>query len=48
MLFDTLRAHTRPYGEPLHGLDGLDTRILRLLLAGFPDTAVAGQPDLST
>ncbi|MGW2177784.1 helix-turn-helix domain-containing protein [Streptomyces sp. NPDC001732] len=47
-LFDSLWEHARPYGEPLHGIDGLDTRILRLLLAGLTDTAVAGQLELST
>ncbi|MGW4047465.1 helix-turn-helix domain-containing protein [Streptomyces sp. NPDC004721] len=46
-LFDTVWERARPYGLPHHGLDALDTRILRMLLAGLTDTAVAGQLDLS-
>ena len=46
-LFDAVWERARPYGEPHHGIDALDTRILRLLLAGLTDTAVAGQLDLS-
>ncbi|WP_406378594.1 LuxR C-terminal-related transcriptional regulator [Streptomyces sp. NBC_01618] len=37
----------RPYGEPHHGIDLLDTRILRLLLAGLTNHAVAAQVDMS-
>ncbi|MFI6728481.1 hypothetical protein NRF20_02970 [Streptomyces sp. R-74717] len=37
----------RPHGEPHHGIDVLDTRILRLLLTGLTDHAVAAQGDMS-
>ncbi|MEV7237052.1 S8 family serine peptidase [Streptomyces sp. NPDC051020] len=46
-LFDAVWERARPYGEPHHGIDALDTRILRLLLAGLTDHAVAAQVDLS-
>ncbi|GAA3478121.1 helix-turn-helix domain-containing protein [Streptomyces yanii] len=46
-LFDAVWDRARPFGSPRHGIDALDTRILRLLLAGLTDTAVAGQLDLS-
>ncbi len=47
-LFDAVWARARPYGQAHHGIDLLDTHILRLLLAGLTDVAVAGQLDLST
>ncbi|MGW6360007.1 hypothetical protein ACWFR5_33815 [Streptomyces sp. NPDC055092] len=46
-LFDAVWERARPYGESHHGLDTLDTRILRLLLAGLTDTAVAAQLEVS-
>ncbi|MFD5064969.1 MULTISPECIES: hypothetical protein [unclassified Streptomyces] len=46
-LFDAVWERARPYGEPHHGIDVLDTRILRLLLAGLTDHAVAAQVDMS-
>ncbi|MEU2230921.1 helix-turn-helix transcriptional regulator [Streptomyces vietnamensis] len=46
-LFDAVWERAIPYQEHRFGIDQLDTRILRLLLAGLTDTAVAGQLDLS-
>jgi predicted transcriptional regulator len=46
-LFDAVWEHARPFRAPYDGIDRLDTHILRLLLAGLTDTAVAGQLDLS-
>ncbi|MFJ5726090.1 helix-turn-helix domain-containing protein [Streptomyces sp. NPDC093149] len=46
-LFDAVWERARPCGEPHHGIDAVDTRILRLLLAGLTDNAVAGQLDMS-
>ncbi|MBW5250233.1 hypothetical protein JGS39_14725 [Streptomyces sp. P01-B04] len=47
-LFDTVWERARPYHEPHQAIGQLDTHILRMLLAGLTDTAVAGQLDLST
>ncbi|MCX4830152.1 hypothetical protein OG746_15580 [Streptomyces sp. NBC_01016] len=49
-LFEQVWQRGRPYQEPDVGgdaLDPLDAHILRLLLAGFTDTAVAGQLGMS-
>ncbi|MFD4370614.1 helix-turn-helix domain-containing protein [Streptomyces sp. NPDC058486] len=46
-LFDSVWHRARPYGAPRHDVDRLDTRILRLLLAGLTDQAVATQVNVS-
>lgn len=47
-LFEAVWERGRPYQEEPHpGVDPLDAHILRLLLAGLTDTAVAGQLQMS-
>ncbi len=46
-LFDAVWERARPYGVAHHDIDRMDTRILRLLLAGLTDHAVAAQVDVS-
>ncbi|MFH8736397.1 helix-turn-helix domain-containing protein [Streptomyces sp. NPDC017964] len=47
-LFEQVWDRGRPYQEQSHdGVDPVDAHILRLLLAGLTDTAVAGQVQLS-
>ncbi|WP_338693796.1 helix-turn-helix domain-containing protein [Streptomyces sp. Q6] len=46
-LFTQVWERARPYRAPDSGIDVLDLHILRLLLAGLTDSAVAGQLDLS-
>ncbi|MFF2331333.1 MULTISPECIES: winged helix-turn-helix transcriptional regulator [unclassified Streptomyces] len=46
-LFEAVWQRARPYGRTHHETDPVDTRILRLLLAGLTDEAVAGQVGLS-
>ncbi|MEV0091356.1 helix-turn-helix domain-containing protein [Streptomyces sp. NPDC050738] len=46
-LFEQVWERGRPYQEPAAELDALDTDVLRLLLAGFTDTAVAGLLEMS-
>lgn len=46
-LFEAVWERARPYGAPHHAIDALDTRILRLLLAGLTDHAVAAQGGVS-
>lgn len=46
-LFAQVWERSRPYQERHPEIDPADTHILRLLLAGLTDTAVAGQLDLS-
>ncbi|MEU1436716.1 helix-turn-helix domain-containing protein [Streptomyces sp. NPDC005786] len=47
-LFEQVWERARPYQEQAHAeIDAVDAHILRLLLAGLTDTAVAGQVRLS-
>ncbi|GAA2060599.1 LuxR family transcriptional regulator [Streptomyces albiaxialis] len=46
-LFEATWERARPYVEPHFEIGALDARILRLLLAGHTDAAVAGKLDLS-
>ncbi|GHF98174.1 helix-turn-helix domain-containing protein [Streptomyces hydrogenans] len=46
-LFAQVWERARPYQRPHDGIDPVDAHILRLLLAGLTDTAIAGQLKLS-
>ncbi|GHG11892.1 helix-turn-helix domain-containing protein [Streptomyces zaomyceticus] len=47
VLFEQVWTQGRPYLDPHPAIDVLDTHILRLLLAGLTDSAVAGQLGMS-
>ncbi|MEV0578609.1 LuxR C-terminal-related transcriptional regulator [Streptomyces sp. NPDC050392] len=47
-LFDVVWERARPYGATGMDIDAMDASVLRLLLAGLTDAAVAGQLGLSS
>ncbi|MFJ9884737.1 LuxR C-terminal-related transcriptional regulator [Streptomyces sp. NPDC091287] len=47
-LFDTVWERARPYGATGMDIDAMDASVLRLLLAGLTDSAVASQLGLSS